>query len=226
MTAYYNINPQFYVSVDCIIFGLNEGELSLLLLKRNFEPEKGKWSLMGGFVQQNESVDTAAKRVLKELTGLENVYMEQVGAFGEVDRDPGERVISVAYYALINVDESDRKLVKKHNAQWINIHDLPELSFDHPEMISQARELMKHQALDNPIGFNLLPELFTLSQMQSLYEAIYGEQMDKRNFRKRVATMEFVEKTDQIDKTGSKRGAFLYKYNDKAYRQDSKFKLV
>jgi len=179
MTAYYDINPQFYVSVDCIIFGMNEGELSLLLLKRNFEPEKGKWSLMGGFVQQNESVDAAAKRVLKELTGLENVYMEQVGAFGEVDRDPGERVISVAYYALINVDESDRKLVKKHNAQWINIHDLPELSFDHPAMIEKARELIRRKASLEPIGLNLLPRLFTLSQMQSLYETIQGETIDK-----------------------------------------------
>lgn len=226
MTTYYNINPKFYVSVDCIIFGFDEGELKLLLLKRNFAPAMGEWSLMGGFVQQDESVDDAAKRVLRELTGLENVYMQQVGTFGEIERDPGERVISVAYYALIKVDEYDRKLVEEHNAFWIKIDELPSLIFDHPEMITQARELMKHQALDNPIGFNLLPELFTLSQMQSLYEAIYGEQMDKRNFRKRVATMEFVEKTDQIDKTGSKRGAFLYKYNDKAYRQDSKFKLV
>lgn len=226
MTTYYNINPKFYVSVDCIIFGFDEGELKLLLLKRNFAPAMGEWSLMGGFVQQDESVDDAAKRVLRELTGLENVYMQQVGTFGEIERDPGERVISVAYYALIKVDEYDRKLVEEHNAFWIKIDELPSLIFDHPEMITQARELMKHQASDNPIGFNLLPELFTLSQMQSLYEAIYGEQMDKRNFRKRVATMEFVEKTDQIDKTGSKRGAFLYKYNDKAYRQDSKFKLV
>ncbi|MBR3757197.1 MAG: NUDIX hydrolase [Bacteroidaceae bacterium] len=225
MTAYYNINPQFYVSVDCIIFGLNEGELSLLLLKRNFEPEKGKWSLMGGFVQQNESVDTAAKRVLKELTGLENVYMEQVGAFGEVDRDPGERVISVAYYALINVDESDRKLVKKHNAQWINIHDLPELSFDHPAMIEKARELIRRKASLEPIGLNLLPRLFTLSQMQSLYETIQGETIDKRNFRKKVAEMDYIEKTEMIDKSSSRRGAYLYKFNNKAYSRDPRFKL-
>ena len=225
MTAYYNINPQFYVSVDCIIFGLNEGELSLLLLKRNFEPEKGKWSLMGGFVQQNESVDAAAKRVLKELTGLENVYMEQVGAFGEVDRDPGERVISVAYYALINVDESDRKLVKKHNAQWINIHDLPELSFDHPAMIEKARELIRRKASLEPIGLNLLPRLFTLSQMQSLYETIQGETIDKRNFRKKVAEMDYIEKTDMIDKSSSRRGAYLYKFNTKAYSRDPRFKL-
>ena len=225
MTAYYNINPQFYVSVDCIIFGLNEGELSLLLLKRNFEPEKVKWSLMGGFVQQNESVDTAAKRVLKELTGLENVYMEQVGAFGEVDRDPGERVISVAYYALINVDESDRKLVKKHNAQWINIHDLPELSFDHPAMIEKARELIRRKASLEPIGLNLLPRLFTLSQMQSLYETIQGETIDKRNFRKKVAEMDYIEKTEMIDKSSSRRGAYLYKFNNKAYSRDPRFKL-
>ena len=217
MTTYYNINPKFYVSVDCIIFGFDEGELKLLLLKRNFAPAMGEWSLMGGFVQEEESVD--------ELTGLENVYMQQVGAFGKVERDPGARVISVAYYALINVDEYDRKLVEQHNAYWIKVDELPTLIFDHPEMIAKARELMKHQATDHPIGFNLLPELFTLSQMQSLYEAIYGEQMDKRNFRKRVATMDYLEKTDQIDKTGSKRGAYLYKFNDKAYRQDPKFKL-
>lgn len=225
MTAYYNINPQFYVSVDCIIFGMNEGELSLLLLKRNFEPEKGKWSLMGGFVQQNESVDAAAKRVLKELTGLENVYMEQVGAFGEVDRDPGERVISVAYYALINIDEYDRQLVKKHNAQWINIHDLPELNFDHPAMIEKARGLMRRKASLEPIGLNLLPRLFTLSQMQSLYETIQGEPIDKRNFRKKVAEMDYIEKTEMIDKSSSRRGAYLYKFNNKAYSRDPRFKL-
>lgn len=225
MTAYYDINPRFYVSVDCIIFGMNEGELSLLLLKRNFEPEKGKWSLMGGFVQSNESVDTAAKRVLKELTGLENVYMEQVGTFGEIDRDPGERVISVAYYALINVDEYDRELVRKHNAQWINIDQLPELSFDHPAMIRKARELMRRKASLEPIGLNLLPRLFTLSQMQSLYETIQGEPIDKRNFRKKVAEMDYIEKTDMIDKSGSRRGAYLYQFNDKAYNRDPKFKL-
>ena len=226
MTTYYNINPKFYVSVDCIIFGFDEGELKLLLLKRNFEPAMGEWSLMGGFVQEEESVDNAAKRVLRELTGLENVYMQQVGTFGEVERDPGERVISVAYYALINVDEYDRQLVDQHNAFWIKIDELPSLIFDHPEMIVKARELMKHQASDNPIGFNLLPELFTLSQLQCLYEAIFGEQMDKRNFRKRIATLDYIEKTDHIDKTGSKRGAYLYKFNDRAYRQDPKFKLV
>lgn len=225
MTTYYSINPKFYVSVDCIIFGFSEGELNLLLLKRNFEPAKGEWSLMGGFVQQDESVDNAAKRVLAELTGLENVYMEQVNSFGEVGRDPGERVVSIAYYALININEYDREAVQQHNAFWVNINEMPDLIFDHPEMVQAARELMKQKASTKPIGFNLLPELFTLSQLQSLYEAIYGEDIDKRNFRKRIAEMDYIEKTDKIDKKGSKRGAALYKFNDKVYQKDPKFKL-
>ena len=151
--------------------------------------------------------------------------MEQVGTFGAVDRDPGERVISVAYYALVNVNEYDRKLVRKHNAYWVNINELPPLIFDHPAMVTKARELMRQKASTEPIGFNLLPKLFTLSKLQSLYEAIYGETMDKRNFRKRVAGMDYVEKTDKIDKLCSKRGAALYKFNSKVYRKDPKFKL-
>lgn len=225
ISNYYSSNPRFYVAIDCIIFGFNEGELNLLLLKRNFEPAMGEWSLMGGFVQENESVDDAAKRVLNELTGLSNVYMEQVGSFGEIGRDPGERVISVAYYALININEYDKELVQQHNAFWVNINELPALIFDHPQMVTQARMLMQQKASTEPIGFNLLPKLFTLSQLQSLYEAIYGETIDKRNFRKRIAEMDYIEKTEMIDKTGSKRGAALYQFNEKAYRKAPKFKL-
>ena len=225
MTTYYNINPRFYVSVDCIIFGIAKCSLKLLLLKQNFEPAMGEWSLMGGFVQDGESVDDAAKRVLAELTGLENVYMEQVGTFGEVDRDPGERVISVAYYALININKYDRNLVQQHNAHWAEINEIPPLVFDHPQMVKQARIMLQKKASSEPIGFNLLPSLFTLFQLQSLYEAIYGEPLDKRNFRKRVADLNYIEKTDKIDKTGSKRGAALYKFNENAYRKAPKFKL-
>lgn len=225
MNNYYSRNPKFYISVDCIIFGFNQGELSLLLLKRNFEPAMGEWSLMGGFVQEKESIHNAAKRVLTELTGLDKVYMEQVGTFGEVERDPGERVVSVAYYALINVNEYDRELVQKHNAYWANINEIPPLIFDHPQMVEKARLLMKQKVSREPIGFNLLPKLFTLTQLQYLYEAITGEAIDKRNFRKKVAEMDYIEKTDEIDKSGSKRGAYLYKFNDKVYRKDPKFKL-
>jgi ADP-ribose pyrophosphatase YjhB (NUDIX family) len=225
MRNYYSKNPKFYLSVDCIIFGFSEGKLNLLLLKRNFKPAQGEWSLMGGFVQQDESVDDAAKRVLFELTGLDNVYMEQVGAFGAIGRDPCGRVISVAYYALVNIDEYDRELVASHNAYWVDIHELPPLIFDHDEMVAQARALMKEKSSTEPIGFNLLPDLFTLSNLQSLYEAIYDEPIDKRNFRKKIAEMDFIEVTDKIDKMSSRRGAALYKFNRRAYRKDPKFKL-
>lgn len=222
---FYSNEERFLVALDCVIFGFHEGELSLLLLKRNFEPAKGEWSLMGGFLKHDESIDDAAKRVLKELTGLENVYMEQIGLFGEIDRDPGERVLSAVYYALINIDEYDRELVQKHNAHWVKVNELPPLIFDHLQMVTKARESIKQKAEIEPIGFNLLPKLFTLTQLQSLYEAIFGEVIDKRNFRKKIAEMGFIEKTDKIDKSTSKRGAALYKFNSKAYRKDPKFKL-
>lgn len=225
MTDYYIKNTKFYVSVDCIIFGFDGGELKLLLLKRNFEPAMGEWSLMGGFVKDEESVNNAAKRVLKELTGLEDVYMEQVAAFGEVNRDPGERVISVAFYALININDYNRELVRKNNAFWININKLPGLIFDHAEMVKQALHQMRIKASNSPIGFNLLPELFTLPQLQSLYEAIYGETLDKRNFRKRVKEMNFIEETGLKSKDTTRRKAYLYKFNNTVYNKDSKFKL-
>ena len=225
MQEYYSRHPRFYHAVDCIIFGFSGGELNLLLLKRKFDPGKGEWSLMGGFVQEGESVDEAAKRVLFELTGLTNVYMEQVGVFGNVGRDPGERVISTAYYALININEYDRQLVEEHNAHWTKISDVPALLFDHEQMVEQARQMMKTQAATKPIGFNLLPEFFTLTQLQNLYEAINGEPLDKRNFRKRVAEMNYIEKTRMIDKTTSRRGASLYKFNEENYKKSLKFRM-
>lgn len=225
MRSYYSLNDRFLVSVDCVIFGIHQGKLSILLAKRSFEPEKGKWSLMGGFVRMDESVEQAAKRVLTELTGMTDVYMEQVGAFGDVSRDPGDRVISVAYYALLNIDEHDRKRLEEHNAQWVGIDEMPPLSFDHPLMIAKAREMMKRKVPYYPIGFKLLPELFTLTQLQSLYETILEEPIDKRNFRKRIAEMNCLEKTEQIDKHTSKRGASLYRFNEDIYNQQLKFRL-
>lgn len=225
MGTYYDIHPKFHIAVDCIIFGFNKEGLSLLLLKRNMEPFYGAWSLMGGFVQTDESVDEAAKRVLREYTGLDRVYMEQVGTFGTVDRDPGERVVSVAYYALININDYDKKCVEEHNGYWAKIDELPTLLFDHQQMVEKAREMMKQKASCAPIGFNLLPELFTLTQLQNLYEAIYGNPIDKRNFRKKVAEMNFIEQTELIDKISSRRGARLYKFNNNIYSKSLKFKL-
>lgn len=222
---FYSENPRFYIAVDCIIFGLVEGRLCLLLTKRDFEPEKGKWSVMGGFVQEGESVDDAGRRVLRELTGLENVYMEQVHAFGEVRRDPGERVVSIAYYALLGPGEYDPELLALHNACWVRLDELPPLGFDHPEMVRMTLGVIRRKFSTEPIGFNLLPELFTLSQLQTLYETILGEPIDKRNFRKRIAETGCVEKTDLIDKTGSRRGASLYRFNQSLYMKSLKFKV-
>ena len=225
MKTFYQTYPKFLLAVDCIIFGFQDDRLKLLLQKRDFEPYKGAWSLVGGFVKENEAVDDTAKRVLTELTGLKDLYMQQVGAFGNLNRDPGERVISVAYYALINIDKYNKDLINKHNAYWEDITNLPELYFDHNEMINKAHELLKQKLSREPIGFNLLPSLFTLNQLQTLHEAILGEEIDKRNFRKKVKDMPFIEKTTSIDKIGSRKGAYLYRYNDKAYMEEPNFKL-
>ena len=216
--TYYSQHSKVWVSVDCIIFGFDEGQLKVLIGRRQMEPGRGEWSLYGGFVAADESIDVAATRTVAELTGLNNLYMRQVGAFGSVDRDPGERVISIAYYALINVKDYDESLRREHAVEWMNVEDLPRLYSDHNEMVSKARKLMRQKLRTEPVGFRLLPTLFTLTQLQKLYEAVTGEQLDKRNFRKRIKDMGFIEKTELIDKTGSKRGAFLYRFNKRAYQ--------
>ncbi|MBB3187938.1 NUDIX hydrolase [Microbacter margulisiae] len=214
---YYENKDRFYVAVDCIIFGFHEDELKLLLIRRRFDPCIGELSLMGGFLNKGESIDAAAERVLQELTGLENVFMEQIGIFGEVDRDPGERVLSAAYYALINSDDYNKELADSHNAVWVPMNDIPALIFDHNIMVMMAWKQLKRKAAVEPIGFNLLPQYFTLPQLQSLYEAILGETLDKRNFRKKVLAMDIFEKTEEKDKSNSKRGAFYYRFDYDKY---------
>ena len=225
MTAFYSEHSKVWLSVDCIIFGFDEGKLKILIGRRQMDPGRGEWSLYGGFVRSDESVDDAANRVLYELTGLRNLYMRQVGAFGNVDRDPGERVVSIAYYALINVKDYDDRQRVEHDLEWVNINELPQLYSDHNEMVLKARNMMQQKISSEPIGFRLLPSLFTLTQLQNLYEAVQGTELDKRNFRKRIKEMDFIEKTELIDKKSSKRGAYLYRFNKKAYTEDSTFKL-
>lgn len=212
MAQYYESHPRFFVSVDCIIFGLKAGRLSVLLTRRAFEPERGKWSLMGGFVEEDESVDASARRVVSQLTGLDNVYMHQVGAFGRVDRDPGERVVSVAYFVLIDTNDVDETKLRAHGAYWRDLDDLPELGFDHPEMIHESREYLRQLIQVEPLVFKLLPNLFTLTQVQSLYELILGATVDKRNFRKHILETGYIEQTEMIDKSTSRRGARLYRF--------------
>ena len=225
MTSYYKEHSKVWVSVDVIIFGFDQNKLKLLIGRRQMDPGRGEWSLYGGFVGANEGIDDAASRTLFELTGLSNLYMRQVGAFGSVDRDPGERVISIAYYALINVKDYDDKLRREHGQEWVDFNELPPLYSDHQKMVRQALKLMRQKIKTEPISFRLLPQLFTLTQLQRLYEAVNGEEVDKRNFRKRIKEMDFIEKTELIDKTGSKRGAYLYRFNTKVYNEDPNFKL-
>ena len=225
MTKFYDDYSKVWLSVDCIIFGFEDGKLKILIGKRKMDPGRGEWSLYGGFVAADESVDDAASRTLYELTGLRNLFMRQVGAFGNVDRDPGERVVSIAYYALINVKDYDEHLREEHGLEWVDIEAIPQLYSDHNEMVRKARKMMQQKLAQEPVGFRLLPSLFTLTQLQKLYEAVNGEELDKRNFRKRIKDMDFIEKTGLIDKSGSKRGASLYRFNKRVYNEDPNFKI-
>lgn len=225
MTGFYGEHSKVLVSVDCIVFGFEGDKLKLLIGRRQMDPGRGEWSLYGGFVGAKESLEDAANRVLLELTGLKKLYMRQVGAFGAIDRDPGERVISVAYCALINVKDYDDNLRIQHDLEWVNLEDMPKLYSDHNEMVRKAIAMLRRRINTEPLSFNLLPDLFTLTQLQKVYEAVLGEEIDKRNFRKRIKQIDFIEKTELIDKLTSKRGAALYRFNKKAYSLDPTFKL-
>lgn len=221
MNDFYAKHPRILVAVDSIIFGFNEDdiELKLLVLKRNFEPAKGEWSLMGGFVDPAESLDDAAQRIVEKLTGIEDVYMEQLFAFSDPDRDPGGRIVSVSYFSLVKIKEYDRELVRKHGASWIPLSELPDLVFDHNEMVEKALRKLRIRARTQPIGFELLPEKFTIPQLQRLYEAIYQKPFDKRNFRRKVLTMGLLDRLDEKEKRTSKKGAFYYKFNTEKYEE-------
>jgi len=225
MVAYYEEHSRMFVSVDCIVFGFAENRLKVLIGKRRMDPGRGEWSLYGGFVKEQESLEQAVNRVLYSLTGLRGLYTKQVGAFGDIDRDPGERVISVAYCALINVKDYDDSLRRQHGLEWVDLEKLPKLYSDHNEMIRQAISLLRRRISSESLSFSLLPELFTLTQLQRVYEAILGEEIDKRNFRKRIKGIDLIVKTDKIDKQSSKRGAALYRFNKEAYTEDAAFEL-
>ncbi|PTX42493.1 hypothetical protein C8P64_2923 [Christiangramia gaetbulicola] len=215
----YQVKEKMYVATDCIIFGFHEGKLKLLVFKRRVEPLKGEWSLIGSFVRLDEDLEYAGQRVLRETTGLENVFMQQLKSYGKKDRDPGYRCISIAQYALIRIDDYDEELVEQHGAHWYEIDHLPLLILDHNEMVHDALLQLKQNARYKPIGFELLPEKFTIPQLQALYEAIYQRELDARNFRKKVLSLNVLEKLDEKDKSTSKRGAFLYKFNYENYQK-------
>ncbi len=208
------------VAVDCIIFGFDGEHMKILLIKRGFEPEEGKWSLMGGFIEAHESLDEAANKILFQLTGLKGVYLEQLHAFGHPNRDP-ERTISVAYFALIDILKYENKLHENYHAEWFVTTEMPELIFDHNEMVVIAKQKIRYKAAHHPILFELLPKKFTIPQLQSLYEGVYNTRIDNRNFVRKLSSTGLLIKLEEKDKSSSRKGAFYFKLDKKKYK--SKF---
>lgn len=207
----------FLIAVDCIIFGFDGEHLKLLLIKRGFQPEKGNWSVMGGFVQAHEGLEEAAGRILHQLTGLQGVYLEQLQTLGDPNRDPVERTVSVSYFALIDILQYEKQISADYHPEWFPLNKIPQLIFDHSVMITLARKQLRYKASLHPILFELLPEKFTMPQLQDLYEDVYDTAFDKRNFSRKVLSTGLLVKQKDKDKSGSKKGAFYYKLNKKKY---------
>jgi 8-oxo-dGTP diphosphatase len=210
---------EIYVAIDCIIFGFDGKDIKLLLVKRNFEPEMGKWSLMGGFLNSNESLEDGATRILYNLTGLKNIYVEQLGVYGDINRDPVARTMSVVFFALINIDDHDEEAVRSHNASWISLEDRPSLIFDHNEMVLKAIEHLRYRAALHPIGFELLAERFTIPQLQKLYEAIYDIPIDRRNFSRKVLSTGLLIDTGSKNIYSTTKKATMYKLDTLKYKE-------
>lgn len=215
----YKNHHRILVAVDCIIFGFDGDTLKALLIRRGFEPEKGKWSLMGGFVGKDENADEAAARVLYDLTGMKNIYMEQLYTFSDTSRDSAGRVISIAYFALINIADYDEQMQRDHEAKWFSLGKIPPLIFDHKKMVLKAKEMLRQKVANHPIGFELLPTKFTLPQLQSLYEAIYETPFDKRNFTKKMLSLGILNKLNEKEKESSRKGAFYYVFDTTKYQK-------
>ncbi len=206
------------LTVDIVVFALDEEDLQVMLVERDLEPFAGQWALPGGFVRVDETLDEAARRELEEETGLKEIFLEQLFTFGDVDRDPRERVVTVAYYALVNLLGHDvHASTDARNAAWFPMNDLPKLAFDHDNILKVAHERLKGKVRYQPIGFELLPEKFTLRQLQHLYEVILDRDLDKRNFRKKVLGMEIVKETNEIEKDVAHRAARLYRFDKRMY---------
>lgn len=215
--------PRAALTVDVVVFALDEDDLQVMLIERDLPPFEGHWALPGGFVRVDETLEDAARRELQEETGLRDIFLEQLCTFGRVDRDPRERVVTVAYYALVNLTGHDvRASTDARNAAWFPVSDLPDLAFDHNEILEAAYERLSGKVRYQPIGFELLPERFTLRQLQHLYEVILDRELDKRNFRKKVLAMGIVKETNEIEKDVAHRAARLYRFDKRTYDRLSK----
>ncbi|MCL1470219.1 NUDIX hydrolase [Argonema antarcticum] len=212
--------PRPALTVDCAIFGLDKEsmQLQLMLIQRNLPPFLGMWALPGGFVRLQESLEEAARRELREETGIDSVYLEQLYTFGDVGRDPRDRIVTVAYYALVNSwEHSLNATTDASDAAWFPVTQLPPLAFDHSSIFEVALTRLKGKVRYQPIGFELLPKKFTLTQLQRLYEIILGTELDKRNFRKKIINMNLLVQLDEIQKDVSHRAARLYQFDEQKY---------
>jgi 8-oxo-dGTP diphosphatase len=227
------LNP--HISVDCVIFGFDETNLKVLLIDRILEPGSIKntdHKLPGSLILEDEDLDRAAYRVLRELTGLENIYLQQFSVFGSLKRMANhrdwswlrqstnltiERVVTIAYYSLIKIDESRSELAKKHNARWVDAENLPKLAFDHEEIVNAARLELQKEIKHNPVVFELLPAKFTIRQLQTLYEIILGKKFDSRNFRKKLAKQTYIVPLDEKEEKVAHKPARLFEFDKKSY---------
>ncbi|BDS06828.1 DNA mismatch repair protein MutT [Oceaniferula spumae] len=208
------------LTTDCVVFGLDENDLKVLLIQRAIAPFKNKWALPGGFIHVGEDIDVCARRELEEETGLKNIFLEQLATFGNPKRDPREHVVTVAYYALVNlIEHPPTAATDAANAAWFALDDLPTLAFDHADILELARERLRGKVRYQPIGFELLPEKFTLTQLQHLYEIILETTLDKRNFRKKVAKLDILTETDEVEKDVARRAARLHRFDRSRYQQ-------
>lgn len=218
--AYTYEYPRGALTVDCVVFGLDADALKVMLIQRALPPFEGKWALPGGFVRLDETLDEAARRELEEETGLRNIYLEQLYTFGAVKRDPRERVVSVAHYALVNLaDHKVKAATDAKDAAWFAVHEVPSLAFDHADILDMALKRLQGKLRYQPVGFELLPKKFTLSQLQHLYELVLERALDKRNFRKRVLAMDLLIETDEVQQDVAHRAARLYQFDERKYKR-------
>ena len=211
---------QFGLSVDCVVFGYQHGSLKVLLIKRGAEPFKGHWALPGDLVYPNEDIEVAARRILFDLTAIDHLYLEQTRVYGQVDRHPLGRVATTGYYVLINIEKYNPKASAwADSVYWVDVKKVPELAFDHNQILSHGLKTLRFRVRHRPVGFELLPEKFTLGQLQKLYEALLDEKLDKANFRKRILSMDMLITLKENQKDVPHRPGRLYSFDKDRYDQ-------
>ncbi len=213
--------PRVPITVDCVIFGFDDNELKVLLIRSDLEMFKDKWSLLGDFAMDNEELDEAAYRVLKERTGMDDVYLEQVKTFSHPMRHPGGRVLTVAYCSLLNIEHHQLKTIE-HELHWHSRQGIKEMAFDHKVILDECYAWLQKRIMEHPLGFNLLPEKFSLRELQNLYEAILGIKMDRRNFRKKFFSMDFLIDTGEFEDDVPHRPGKLYQFNFQKYESNKR----